>query len=135
MLLRDWFTMFPWQLVVPQLTWATRKSPGFTKRMKSADSRLSSVYERVGFDALRHAVGYLAGGAAGHQGDVAMDLLDEGGDIGVVDEDHPALGAGDVAGEERVVHMGQEVHDGVADTDQVKGRGGHKRGAEKADWR
>ena len=65
MLLRDWLTTSPWQLVVPQLTCATRRSPGFTKRTKSADSRLSSVYERVGLAELRHAVGYRLAGAAG----------------------------------------------------------------------
>lgn len=64
-------------------------------------------------------------GAAGLEADVAADLLDEPGDVLVVDEHHAALGAGDMGREEGVVHVGEQVHDGIADTDQVKGGGAH----------
>ena len=41
--LRFCSTSLGWQLTVPQEMWATRKSPGLLKRMKSGDSWLSRV--------------------------------------------------------------------------------------------
>src|SRR2546423_15334118 len=48
MLLRFCNTSLGWQLAVPQPMWATRRSPGLTKRTKAGDSWLSRVYERTG---------------------------------------------------------------------------------------
>src|SRR4051794_7333771 len=59
MLLRLLSTTSGWQPEVPQLMWATRRSPGFTNMVNSGDSWLSSVYDRTGLPVVRQASGNL----------------------------------------------------------------------------
>ena len=68
-------------------------------------------------------VGCRSAGGDGQTG--AAELSDELNNILVIDEDHAALVASDMGRQERFRNLGQQIHDGIADADQVKRRIGH----------
>ena len=62
-------------------------------------------------------------GSAGGDGETgAAELSDELDNILVIDEDHAALVAGDMGRQESFWNLGQQIHNGIADANQVKGR-------------
>jgi len=65
----------------------------------------------------------VGGGSAGHHGDLAADLAHERCDVVMIHEDHAALVAGDMSAKERVVDVREQIHDGIADADEIEGSG------------